>query len=570
MRTLIIICSLFYAGFTFSQVTFTNVAPTLGVADPGNGQGTVFFDFNNDGFLDIYLVNNGSSNRLYMNSGGTSFTEVGAALGVANNGAGRGCAIADFNSDGLLDIVVGNFNQPMILFKNNSSSFSRYTDTAGMNLLSYGGSINWFDYNNDGKIDCYMGNNGIPPRVNYLFRNNNFMNFSQVADSVGFTDITSTISTACADYDNDGDVDLFTGSQTSIAGKTNFLYKNNGNGTYTDVATPAGLIVTLFSWGADWGDFDNDGDLDLYVCNFNGANNLFQNNGSGTFTDVALAQGVADLSQSFTCGWADYDNDGLLDLFVGNGSNGSDKLYKNNGITFTDVALSVGINDTLLSNSSTWGDYDNNGYPDLYCSNNGVPNRLFKNSGGANRWLIVKLKGIDLKNSPIGARVTLKTGPNTYIREVQGGSGHNGQNSLPLEFGVAGSMTIDSLIVRWPRGNISRLSNVSTNQILDVTEIPTGIISNGNNIPGKYSLSQNFPNPFNPATKINYALPVSGSVNISVFNTLGVKLATLINEFQNAGNYTVDFNAGELSSGIYFYRIETLDFNESRKMNLIK
>ncbi|MEO6696045.1 MAG: VCBS repeat-containing protein, partial [Ignavibacteria bacterium] len=202
-----IVCIFILSNYSDAQVTFTDVAQQLGVADPGNGQGTVFFDSNNDGYLDIYLVNNGSSNRLYLNTNGTTFTDVASIMGVANTGAGRGCAVADFNSDGLLDIVVGNFNQSIILYKNNLNSFSRFTDTAGMNLLSYGGSINWFDFNNDGKIDCYVGNDGIPKRVNYLFKNNNLLNFSQIADSAGFTDITSTLCTACADFDNDGDVD---------------------------------------------------------------------------------------------------------------------------------------------------------------------------------------------------------------------------------------------------------------------------------------------------------------------------------------------------------------------------
>jgi len=505
-----------------------------------------------------------------MNSSGTSFMEVGAAMGVANNGAGRGCAIADFNSDGLLDVVVGNFSQSMILYKNNLTSFSRYTDTAGMNLLSYGGSINWFDYNRDGRIDCYVGNNGIPPRANYFFRNNNLMNFTQIADSVGFSDVTSTLSTACADFDNDGDIDIFTGSQTSLGGKTNFLYQNNGNGTFTDISIASGLLVTNYSWGADWGDYDNDGDLDLYVANFNGVNNLFKNNGNETFTDVAVALGVQNLSGSFTCGWADYDNDGLLDLFVGNDGNGMDKLYKNNGTTFTDVAAAVGMSDMLLSNSTSWGDFDNNGYVDLYCSNNGVPNRLYKSSGGINRWLIVKLRGADLKNAPVGARIILKTGANIYMREVQGGSGHNGQNSLPLEFGVGNNITIDSLIIRWPDGDVGRLSNVNTNQILSISEVSTAIAVNGNNIPDKFSLSQNFPNPFNPFTKIIYSLPKNTYVNITIFNSLGREITALVNGYQKAGTYSVDVNAGELPSGIYFYRIKTPDFIESKKMNLIK
>src|SRR4030095_9097527 len=155
-----------------------------------------------------------------------------------------------------------NFNQNLILYKNNTTSFTNYTVSAGINLPSYGGSINWFDYNNDGRLDAAFGNDGIPYHYNYLFRNDNLLSFTNVAYPNGLVDSASTLTVASADIDNDGDLDIFYGSQTAngSAGSTSVLYRNNGNGTFTDITASSNIITTLYSWAADWGDFDNDGD----------------------------------------------------------------------------------------------------------------------------------------------------------------------------------------------------------------------------------------------------------------------------------------------------------------------
>src|SRR4030095_702614 len=407
-----------------SQVTFTDVAPTMGVNDPGAGQGAVFLDANNDGLLDIFLVNNANLNKFWINNSGTGFTDQSAAYGLSFNGAGRGCSAGDFDNDGLIDIMVGNFNQNLILYKNMSGSYTNVTTAAGINLPSWGGSINWFDYNNDGRLDAVFGNDGVPYHYNYLFRNDNLSSFTNVAYPSGLTDSASTLTLASADFDNDGDLDLFCGSQTNLGVTgTGLLYRNNGNGTFTDVTVASGLVTLVYSWGADWGDFDNDGDMDLYLAHSNGVNQLYKNNG-GTFTESAITYGIADPTQSFSCGWFDYDNDGDLDLYVANASTGIDKLYRNDGSTFTDVAATVGTNDTRHSACISVGDFNNDGFLDIYLVNNGSENRLYKNNAGnSNKWVILKLRGVASNRSAIGTRVRIKTGSLSQIREVQGGSG---------------------------------------------------------------------------------------------------------------------------------------------------
>ena len=556
---------------TFAQVTFTDVAPSMGVDDIGNGQGVSSIDFNNDGFIDIFLVNNGQPCRLFRNDNGIGFTDVAATVGVNNNGNGRGNAIGDFNNDGLTDIVIGNYSQSCILYRNDSTTFTNVTTAAGMNLTSWGGSINWFDYNADSRLDCYIGNDGIPTHANYLFENNDLSTFTEVAASVGLADDLSTLSTATADYDNDGDLDIFIGNQSGSP--TGVLFQNNG-GSFTNVSVASGLETYSYTWGADWGDFDNDGDLDLYLANSNAGNQCFVNNGDGTFTESAAFLGIADPTSSFSCGWADFDNDGDLDLYVANGSSGVDKLYRNDGGTFTDVAATVGTNDMRHSNSTTWADFNNDGFLDLYLSNNGSENRLYmSNAGNSNHWLELKLVGVTVNRSAIGARVRIVAGGLSQIREVQGGSGHNGQNSLPVEFGLGSNEMVDSIIVNWPGGPIDIHTNIPSDQILTVTEgqIIVPVEMANNNKPAGYVLSQNYPNPFNPSTTIEYSIPERTDVKLTVINIVGEEVAELVNQIMDAGSYSVEFSAkGGLPSGVYFYSLQAGNFITNKKMILLK
>lgn len=559
---------------SIAQVMFTDVAVVLGVNDPGAAQGCVFLDINNDGWLDIYLINNNTTNKLWINNIGTAFTDVAGSWGVSTPSPGRGVSAGDFDNDGYIDMMVGNFNANLILYKNTGSSFTNFTATAGINFPSWGGSINWLDYNSDGKLDAIFGNDGVPYHYNYLFRNDNLLSFTNVAYASGITDSTSTLTITSGDYDNDGDLDIFCGTQTTLNGRTGFLYKNNGNGTFSDVTQASGIIVMGFSWSADWGDFDNDGDLDLYVGNSNAPNNLYKNNGNGTFTEVAAIYGVADPSQSYSCGWADFDNDGDLDLYVANGQPTPDKLYRNDGSTFTDVAAAVGTNDTRHSSCISWGDFDNNGFLDVYLNNNGTENRLYKNNAGnSNKWVIIKMQGTNSNRSAIGARIRVKTGSLNMIREVSGGSGGKGQNSLPVEFGLGSASVIDSINVRWPSGLVQGFAGVTPNVIYSLTE-GQGLV--GANItwdpilPSIFALYQNYPNPFNPSTTIRFDNIIKQNIKISVYDVSGRLVENIVNSQFGRGTFSVRFDGTNLPSGVYFYKITADSYTETRKMILIK
>jgi hypothetical protein len=564
-----------------SQVTFTDVAPTLNVNDAGAAQGVVFVDVNNDGWLDIFLVNNNNQSKLWINNNGSGFTESSAIWGVNFSSPTRGISAADFNNDGYTDVMVGTWQTPIMLFKNTGSSFINFSTDAGVAFMSYGGSINWIDYNKDGKIDVLFANDGMPPRYNYFFRNNNLSSFTNIAYSIGLVDSSSTLCLAAADYNNDGYPDLFLGTQSNPGSLlTSILYKNNGNGTFTDATNSSGVRTDFYTWGAEWGDFNNDGNMDLYLASTSGFNQLFKNNGDGTFSEVSATMSLNDMGQSYSCGWADIDNDGDLDLYVAKGLNYEDKMYRNDGTTFTDITSSCGMGDLRHSSCVSWGDYNNDGFLDLYLNNNGSENRLYKNSGNSNKWIILKLTGVNSNKSAIGTRVRIKTGTLNQIREVEGGSGGKGMNSLPVEFGIGTASIIDSLIINWPSGLVQKFTHVSPNIIYNITEgQPIGVNNNNNIIPDKYSLSQNYPNPFNPVTKIKYQITKSENgkwkdenslVTIKVFDVLGKEVTTLLNEKQNPGYYEVGFDATNLPGGIYLYKFTVGSFSETKKMVLIK
>ena len=220
-----------------------------------------------------------------------------------------------------------------------------------------------------------------------------------------------------------------------------------------------------------WGDYDNDGNLDIYVANQSTANLLYQNNGNGTFTNVASSAGVNDSADGQGMAFGDHDNDGDLDLYVVNRGGSANRLYQNNGNgTFTDIASSAGVNDSVDGRGITLGDYDNDGDLDIYTGNVNSANRLYQNTGNSNRWLQVKLTGTASNKDGIGARVTAVTGSLRQIRDADGGSGYLSQLSIPVEFGFGGTTTIDSLIIRWPSGTVQVMTSVATNQTLTATE----------------------------------------------------------------------------------------------------
>jgi hypothetical protein len=563
----IVILSICLPMYVFGQTTFTDVTDQAGVGDTNYSVGIAWGDFNNDGWQDLYVVNLGQGNILYVNNGDGTFDDVTAIAGVGDTGPGVGCAWGDYDNDDLIDLFVSNRPGSSRLYRNQGDTI--FIDMATIYSMSYpsgmGESVVWGDYDKDGYIDLYKVRMNQP---NILYHNLRGEGFEDVTAFAGVGDAGPGEGATWCDYDDDGFIDLY----VINAGGCNLLCHNNGNGTFTDLASYAGIRQPGSSFGCAWGDYDNDGHFDLYVGR-HGTCKLYRNNGDGTFEDVSSQAGVDFDGWTLGVAWADYDNDGWRDLHLAN-HQGDDVLYRNlgNGI-FDDVTDQAGVHNYYNSRGNTWGDYNNDGFLDLYVANHdGARNVLFRNNGNNNHYLRLNLTGTTSNKAGIGSKLICVAGELRMTAQVEGGSGFASQNSLPVEFGLGQNTIIDTLYVFWPSGIIDSFSAFQGDRALQIIEGQTvGIASQGNSLlPHNLILLQNYPNPCNAQTTIQYFLPKQSTVSIDIYDILGRKIETLTQGMKPAGKHQAIWDAREKSSGIYFYRIKAGDNVEMKKMVLIK
>jgi len=484
-------------------------ATTPELADLTHSHGATWADFDNDGDLDLYVANNGD-NHLFRNDGedGGSpgdwlFVDVApSGTGVGSNQVSSVGIWGDYDNDGDLDLYLANTQGANHLFRNDPATpgwpedpdrvFEDVTNSLVLGSTRTTHTCAWVDYDNDGDLDLYM----TDPVENILLRNDGedpyapgFWIFNDVTVSTSAGSAYDSQSAAWADYDDDGDQDLFIVNYNA----PNALLRNDPDDpgdpddprrVFTDVTASANLDHTGYGRGAAWGDMDNDGDLDLYVTNYGEANRIYRNDG-GTFLDITANTVVGDPGNGRGCSWVDYDNDGDLDIHVVNFDDEvvteDSRLYRNDGPDggepdgwlFTDVAGTLLANDGSESATACWADFDDDGDLDVYLANwnNGVANVLVRNDDpGTNHWLHVDLTGNASGNTAIGARLTVKTGAAQQIREVNGGESFHSQNSLPAEFGLGAATTVDTLLVAWPSGQVQEVLSPTVDQVLQLTE----------------------------------------------------------------------------------------------------
>jgi hypothetical protein len=400
----------------------------------------------------------------------------------------------DYDNDGNLDLFATGVGGKVIPYRNNGDATFTQITTSG--VIPDPGAwplVAWIDYDKDGFLDLLLANfNGGTPAHSYLYHNKGDGTFAKVASGSIARDLVVALGTAWGDYDNDGFPDLF----ISNYGRTNRLYHNDGNGTFTKITNGAIVTIPGNSKTCAWGDYDNDGFLDLFVVNGGQKSFLYHNNHDGTFTRVTndiVANDVA--TNSIGCAWGDYDNDGWLDLYVGNEGDPSispvvvNFLYHNNGDgTFTKITNGSPACEYSDSYGITWGDYDNDGFLDLFVSRgDGRGNSLYHNNGNSNNWLTVKLVGTASNRAAIGARVHAHAtiGGKTFwqLRQITGGSGISGGNELRANFGLGDATNADTLRIEWPSGTVQEFQNVAAKQILTITEPPRLLASATNGVP---------------------------------------------------------------------------------------
>jgi uncharacterized repeat protein (TIGR03803 family) len=486
--------------------TFTEITTGAMVNDTGNFTRCVWGDFNNDGFLDLFVCNYGGINVLYQNNGDGTFANMNTGDPVQDIDYHTGTAGADFDNDGYLDLLVAAgidapSAQALKLYHNNGDdTFSQASGGVVTNQLGFFDAPTWADYDNDGFVDLFVTDDGTSTDTggkNLLFHNNGDGTFTKVTSGAVVNDIGVGWGALWADYDNDGFDDLLV---INLVNKGhNFLYHNNRDGTFTRVTTNA---IATDSWfagaqGAAWGDYDNNGLPDLYVTDSYTSggqrNRLYHNDGNGAFTSTASPPSPSGSPLNGVV-WGDYDNDGYLDLFMAS-SYGNNALYHNNGDgTFTQILTGDPVNNSIPGvnfNSCAWVDYDNDGFLDLFVTcaadnNTAAHNVLYHNNGNTNGWLEVKLVGTVSNRSAIGAKVRVHAtiGGKTFwqMREINTGGGWN---SAPLvaHFGLGDATNADIVRIEWPSGLVQEFQNVAPKQILTYTEPPRLLATAAGGVP---------------------------------------------------------------------------------------
>jgi hypothetical protein len=493
------------------------------------GAGCAFIDYDNDGWMDIYLVNSGKcdffnpnpplSNALYRNNRDGTFTDVTAKAGVGAGGYGQGVAVGDYDGDGFPDIYVTQYGRSILYHNNGDGTFTDVTEKAGVAAPGWSSSAVWFDYDNDGRLDlfvchfvefskaqskdCRAGEDAkqgycIPhlykPTSSWLFHNNGDGTFSDVSKASGIAGHWGKAWGAVAtDINNDGNMDLFVANDTVA----NFLFVNKG-GKFQEIGEPAGVAYSAegrprSGMGVDSADVDQDGWMDLFVANIDREiYSLYRNNKDDTFDDEAMPIGIGAATRMVS-GWGlkffDYDNDGNLDLFLANG-NPDDlveslhpgvtyreplMLFHNNGKQFQNVSQQSDplFAKPLSARGLAIGDFDNDGALDVLVSVNDAAPLLLRNQvGSQNHWLGLSLRGKKSNPDAIGARVAYQAGDLKRTRMKVGGGSYLSSHDPRMVLGVGKRPKIDWLEVSWPQpgGAKERFTDLPIDRYITIIE----------------------------------------------------------------------------------------------------
>jgi len=564
----------------------------------GNYIGASWVDIDNDERLDLYV----SRKDIFKNLGNGNFTKL--VNSIPFQGLAQGNSWADYDNDGYIDFFAVSTNQTAAnshLFRNNGNgTFSKIlTGSIADSVANTGWGCVWGDINNDAHADLLIvaasGFGGVN-HPNRLFYNNGDGTFTRI-DTTDVTAVNDAYTVPMfSDFDQDGDIDIFIGTgPANNIGDEDYLYRNllkEQNVPYFFDRIDTGDIGTDIVDGQNWNwiDIDNDGDLDGFLTNYSQSinNRLYRCEGPYYYVKMTSAEVgtiVSDPGAYLTNTWGDFDNDGDIDCFVTNDA-GLSKYYTNNGSGFFTRIDTLSIIVNGQSYGAVSGDYDNDGDLDMFIAGTNATRGLHRNeTNNNNKWVNIKCVGSGpaggfSNKTALGTIVKIKAvinnNPVWQIREVNAQNSFNSMNALNVHFGLGNATVIDSLIIKWPRGLVQTYTNVTPERFYKaiegqgLNEIVIGITQTSHEVPGSYSLSQNYPNPFNPVTRIRFELPTGGNVTLDVYDVTGRKISTLLSSELKAGTYETDFDGFGISSGVYFYRLSSGDFIETKKMLMIK
>lgn len=478
---------------------FQNISRAAGITQTRQGNdraiGQAWGDYDRNGWVDFYVTDTKGPNTLFRNNGDGTFSRSPLADSVAlPEGFSGGATFADYNNDGWLDLYVVNWGQN-VLFRNEAGQgFTDVTAEAGVGGKEDNSqTASWGDYNNDGWLDLYVANWACYPRCgrpnqgdsDRLYHNNGDGTFTEVTRLLGGGTFGAGFVASFTDFDNDGDQDIYLVNDEFLFPIGNKLWRNDGPGCddenglghcFTEISAEAGANTRVMGMGLATADYDNDGDFDFYFTNA-GPMPLLQNQGDGTFANVAQQAGVdSPKAIAWAASALDYDNDGWQDLYLAVMTTTDHKglaanpLFHNNGDgTFSRVSSGSGAGDVGPTMGIALADFDNDGWVDLLLGNKDEGYSLLRNQAGMqadSHWLTLDLTGAGPVNrDAIGSRVTLRTADgNTQMREVQNGSSLGAGHELRLHFGLGTFDTVEEMTIRWPDGRSQTFTNIAANR----------------------------------------------------------------------------------------------------------
>lgn len=549
-----------------SQISFQNLASDIGIdVTCGNslfGSGITFYDYDNDGWDDITVASaSGDPIRFLKNINGNFIEQT---LNIPNNNwRNKQINWVDIDNDGDKDLLVTSDTNSTKLFENLGNMIMQDITVASGILTdvleTYGAS--WGDYNNDGFLDLFLSNRSeyVP---NILYKNNGDNTFTIVNSTAGIIN-TGMLSFCSAffDFDNDGDQDIYVANDKLQYANT--LYKNNGDGTFTDVSFESGTGISIDAMSVTIDDYNADGWLDIYVTNDVPGNVFLKNNGDGTFTDIANSTGTTLNSVAWGAVFLDADNDSDLDLYVSAEHDGSvpgylsSAMYENLADGTFNIINSAVPNDFAISYSNAIGDTDNDGFPEIAVNNINHDNIfLWKNtSTSGNNWIKVKLEGTESNRDGIGSKIEISVNGEKQYRYTLCGEGYLSQNSSSEFFGIGSATAVDYIKVKWLSGIEDILYDVSVNEEINIIERSTlSILEND-----LFELKV-FPNPAKSEMQVRSQSIIKC---VEIVNFLGQSVLKI---YPNSQNFSMDLSS--LSKGAYFADVSSV--KGTKQIKIIK